>query len=439
MIGSTVAMVVTDEATRAQVDRILQSKIFRSSEVLRHLFSYLTEKSLSGEADDLKEYAIGLDALGKPSSFDPRQESVVRMHVSRLRQKLAEYYRSEGTRDPIIVDLPKGGFKVTFEPRPLDLPQPPSSVSAATEAPASGWRRREVWLAAGLLIAVTCAAIAGLRLWHVEQSASESAVEWTPELRQLWEPMLSSNRRLVVCISTPLFVQMPGFGDVRESAVDDADDALESKKIAAVEDAVHAWMAEPSYSYTGAGTATGAFLLGRFLAPRKQSLLVTTANLLSWPELTEDNVVFLGPTTGIHQTEAIPVDLQIQLEANGVRNLQPHAGEPGFMTDRPAKAGEASGVTYALISRVPGMSSPGAILMLSGNQLPSVMGGVQAFTNAGLAQMLVSKLKNSSGSIPRYFQVVLEVKSMDNVPVTISYMFHRELSATRQGSTAQRP
>src|ERR1700677_4844794 len=103
--------------SRAQVERILQSRIFRASEVLRHLFGYLAEKSLDGTADGLKEYTIGLDALGKPATFDPRQESVVRMHTARLRQKLAEYYRTEGIDDPVIIDLPKGGFKITFEPR----------------------------------------------------------------------------------------------------------------------------------------------------------------------------------------------------------------------------------------------------------------------------------------------------------------------------------
>ena len=67
-------MVGIEEGTQAQVGRILQSKVFRGSEVLRHLLAYLIDKSLAGEADSLKEYTIGLDALGKPSSFDPRQE-----------------------------------------------------------------------------------------------------------------------------------------------------------------------------------------------------------------------------------------------------------------------------------------------------------------------------------------------------------------------------
>src|SRR5580700_11495948 len=131
---------------RAQIERILQSKIFRSSEVLCHLFAYLAEKSLDGAGDELKEYTIGLDALGKPASFDPRQESVVRMHTARMRQKLSEYYRTEGADDPVIVDMPKGGFRITFEPRPpvvLSVPQP---FPVEIRDPARGWHRREIVL-----------------------------------------------------------------------------------------------------------------------------------------------------------------------------------------------------------------------------------------------------------------------------------------------------
>ena len=120
MIEAT--MVLELEASSAQIQRILQSKTFRTSEVHRNLLNYLAEKSLAGEADSLKEYTVGLDVFAKPASYDPRQESTVRMHVGRLRQKLAEYYRTEGVDDPIIVDLPKGGFRVTFEPKPTAAP-----------------------------------------------------------------------------------------------------------------------------------------------------------------------------------------------------------------------------------------------------------------------------------------------------------------------------
>jgi hypothetical protein len=430
-------MAVTIDSTtaiesRAQVARILQSKVFRTSEVLRHLLGYLAEKSLDGTADSLKEYTIGLDALGKPASFDPRQESVVRMHTARLRQKLAEYYRTEGVDDPIIVDMPKGGFRVTFEPRPAMTISTPLPVPVEIPIPGRDWRRREIVLVSALAIAVGCAMFFMTRLWRVEQgdrlSSSATAANLTPALRELWEPLLSSSRRLVVCVSTPLFVKVPGFGVVREPSINDWDDVPASKRLSSIEGALQAGISEPSYSYTEAGTATGAFLLGQFLAPRKQDVLITRANVLSWPEIAEDNVIFLGPAAGIHQTEDIPTEAQLVLDPTGIRNLSPRAGESAFIPDRPAENGAEGGVSYALISRVPAMNGPGAILMLSGNQISSVMGGVQAFTNPALAQMLVSRLKTASGSMPRYFQVVLSVKAMDDVPVKIDYMFHRELA-----------
>jgi hypothetical protein len=434
-MASTV-MVTTDAPAiecRAQVERILQSRVFRTSEVLRHLFGYLTEKSLDGTADTLKEYTIGLDALGKPASFDPRQESVVRMHTARLRQKLAEYYRTEGADDPIVVDMPKGGFRITFELRPqmaVSAPLPVPAASFATPEPVRSWRRREIALVGALAIAVACAIFFMTRLRSVEQgdgTSMSTPATWTPALRQLWEPLLSSSRRLVVCVATPLFVSLPGFGVVREPSINDWDDVPASKRLSSIEGALQAGMSEPSYRYTEAGTATGAFLLGQFLAPRKQAVVITRANVLSWPEIAEDNVIFLGPATGIHQTEDIPTEAQLVLDPTGVRNLSPRPGEAAFMQDHPAEGGAEGGVSYALISRVPAMNGPGAILMLSGNQISSVMGGVQAFTNPALAEMLVSRLKTASGGIPRYFQVVLSVKAMDDVPVQINYMFHREL------------
>src|ERR1700761_350380 len=142
-------MVLEVEAARAQVERIFQSKAFRSSDVLRQLLTYLVDASLAGTADELKEYTVAVDALGKPSSYDPRQESAVRMQVGRLRQKLADYYRTEGLDDPIVIDLPKGGFRVVFETR---TPAAAPVEDLAPEEPApSGWRTREIVLAVALL------------------------------------------------------------------------------------------------------------------------------------------------------------------------------------------------------------------------------------------------------------------------------------------------
>jgi hypothetical protein len=373
------------EATHTQVERIIQSKTLRLSEVQRRLLAYLVEKSLAGEADDLKEYTIGIDAFGKPPSYDPRQESVVRMHVARLRQKLAEYYRAEGAADPIVLDLPKGGFKMVFEERPAAAAH--SEAAPAIAESQGPWIRRAVLLAGILALAIGGIALLWASRWRTARAGLEAASIWPPELHQLWEPLLTPVRPLVVCIATPSF-----------------------------------------------GAATGAFRLGQFLGPRKPDLLVTHGNQLSMPEIAMDNVVFLGPASGIRPVQALPVDQQIVLEPAGIRNLNPKPGEPAFLSDQPPRDLMSLGESHALISHTPGLYGKGEVLYLSGNQVSSVMAAVQAVTDPALARTLVSKLREPGGTLPRYYQVVLRVKSMDDMPVEISYMFHRELPASTEAS-----
>jgi predicted component of type VI protein secretion system len=61
-------LIVEDKALQSQVERILHSDEFRTSEVLRRLFKFLAEKTVAGEADHLKEYAVAIDGLGKHPS-----------------------------------------------------------------------------------------------------------------------------------------------------------------------------------------------------------------------------------------------------------------------------------------------------------------------------------------------------------------------------------
>lgn len=376
-------------AKQEQVRRILQSKAFRTSEVHRNLLNYLSDKSLSGQSDSLKEYTVGLDVFGKPDSFDPRQESVVRMHMARLRQKLTEYYRTEGPEDPVIVDLPKGGFRVTFEPRAAEAgPEPAPQLSARMFQ--ANMLRTVALLGALLAVAVGVAAYFGVRLSQVEKKKTALSVPdaWTEELRELWSPLIAGDRPLVVVLATE------------------------------------------SNNLTGLPTANGAFLLGQFLADRKQNVYLTGSDELSMPEISMGNVVFLGPMTSSRQLAALPVHEELKLEANGIRNLHPAPGEAAFLEDPGKKQGNIE-ESYALVTHAPGVNHKGDVLYLSGNHVSSVTAGVEAFTDANLAKTLVNAMRKPDGTLPRYYQIVLKVRSMDDTPVDVTYVMHRELKAAR--------
>jgi hypothetical protein len=140
------------------------------------------------------------------------------------------------------------------------------------------------------------------------------------------------------------------------------------------------------------------------------------------------NVVVLGPDAQGKQTRAIPKSQQIVLEPGGIRILKPDANQPAFLPEGPPDNPEEPTETYALISHLPGLNGEGELLYFSGNATPAVMGAVQGFTDPASARMLVSKL-TAHGTLPHYFQVVLKVRSMDDMPIDVAYVLHREIPA----------
>jgi hypothetical protein len=134
---------------------------------------------------------------------------------------------------------------------------------------------------------------------------------------------------------------------------------------------------------------------------------------------------------GNRQVLAIPIERQIVLEPQGIHNLHPRPGEPEFIADSPPRDLQDVEESYALVSHVPGVNGNGEVLYISGNQVSSVLGGVQAVTDPGLARVLVAKMRTAGGGLPQYYQVVLKVRAMDDTPVDISYMLHRELPAPK--------
>ena len=98
-------------AILSQLEKVLSSETFVHSPQLCRFLRFIVEQEVTGQADQLKEYVLGLQVLRKDESFDPRIDTAVRSEARRLRQKLAEYYQSEGKNDAIEIAVPKGSYR----------------------------------------------------------------------------------------------------------------------------------------------------------------------------------------------------------------------------------------------------------------------------------------------------------------------------------------
>jgi len=412
-------MTSTEDGLLGQVERIVHSDAFRHSEGLRRLLRFLAEKSAAGEADQLKEYTIGIDGLGKPASYDPRHDAAVRIQVGRLRQKLAEYYHTEGKDDPVVIELPKGHFKlvpgVRTDVRPIEPP--------TRHHPAIGW------LSVGLALA------AGWGIWSAvllsRQTPAEVRADWTPELQELWRPFVSSDRPLIVMIADPLFVQFKGFGAYRSQVINTWEEAKTSPSVATIRKALKDPQIERNARYTGVSEANASFVLGKLLSPHIAHLTLGRSSEFSWPLLANNNVIYVGAERIIAaQLQSLPVKFAYSYDYLGITNARPQPGESPLFADPPAvNAGDASedGESFALVSHFPGPAGQGEITTYTSNSAPARLAAVQWFTTPAGARDLVERLKKPSGQIPKYYQVILKIKFKAGVPVETAYVRHREL------------
>ena len=101
-----------------ELEAVLSSTSFQRAPGLRTFLRYVVERTLEGHAEDLKEYAIGVEALGRGQSFEPRTDSIVRVQARRVRERLAAYYAAEGRDSPLRIELPVGGYAPEFRTAP---------------------------------------------------------------------------------------------------------------------------------------------------------------------------------------------------------------------------------------------------------------------------------------------------------------------------------
>ena len=101
------------EAERAELERVVEalSRWPRLSQLLR----YIGDRLFSGELDQINEYNIATEVLGRSKTiFNASEDAIARVETHRLRKRLATYYETDGRGHPIQIMLPPGSYVPVF-------------------------------------------------------------------------------------------------------------------------------------------------------------------------------------------------------------------------------------------------------------------------------------------------------------------------------------
>jgi len=451
----------TPEDVQKELHRLIHSKAFRHSSALQRLLQYLVARAIEDPYGEIKEYTIGAEVFDRGPGYDPQVDTIVRVQIHRLRQKVKEYYESEGLNDPIFVEIPKGRYIPIFENRsaallkkteteaPADgatspIPAAISETAAAFQADEKSlnetrttpYLKRAVYLALLVLLVFLSGIVLGTRWEQSKVLSSSSAVMGYAGLRAaktgdaevtFWRSFLGSDTAPVVGYADAVYL------------VDDADDLFRFRRGASdntgtlVEPHLAQQFASspglvakagPLYyedGNTGTGDLESVFVLTRLFTQMGVDMLVKRCRLITIDDLRQHDVILLGSPEENDAVAQLPQSADFvwsHLSVSGpwkgeFINLHPQPGESAtYKTERDPNTQEVK-TDYGLITVEPG-AQPGRYLAILGAlDTSGVAGTTQFMTSPSQMAELDARLKSLSSwtgnGPPPAFQALLRV------------------------------
>jgi hypothetical protein len=392
----------------AAVDRLAKSRVLHGSEALCRLLRYLAEHSLQNPGVPIKEYQIATEVFGRPADFDPHLDSAIRVQAGRLRLKLAEYYSSEGQQDPIVVDLPKGSYTLSFHARALTAKPHLVEVAASTQVHprrhtllkwAMGVIALSIFLAAGVATLVV--------KWenHLRSDAVSAKAPVPVVFQTLWKGFASGPEEPWVVFSNAAFVGRPETGMRYRNPTVDANSLILDH-------------------YTGVGEVLAIHELDRVFHLLGKEVRVKRGSLFSLDDAKHNDLIFVGSPAENLSLRDIPMNQQFVFQrlASGLRkgdlaiaNLHARAGEPAYFIGSPSTAPLTE--DYAVIALMKGLDPTDSVLILAGSSTIGTQAAVEYVCHEESLSQLLTRVGAAPNSELKPFEVVLRVKVARGVPV----------------------
>ena len=177
-----------EDARWQLVQRIVGSRTMRRATHLQRILLFVAEASLLQPDGIIREQDIALRVLGRKDDFDPAYDTIVRVQIGHLRQKLKSYFDNEGASEPLHLTLPRGSYRTIFEeaaavqragaeePPTRSVAEPPVTEQSPLVAPPASrypMRTPRFWVAIAVIL--LCAMAISLLWWRSHRTTSSDS------------------------------------------------------------------------------------------------------------------------------------------------------------------------------------------------------------------------------------------------------------------------
>lgn len=402
---------VDREAIRGHLEKLLISDQLGKSEASRKLLIYLVERSLHEHTP--KEVEIAVDVFGKGASFNGAEDSVVRVAVRTLRQKLAEYYAAAGENDGLQFVIPKGGYRLTVVPVPAQSSAPAVGTAAAAMAGAgitgTGTPvRLRRWAFGAVLLLLALSLLGNLVLWSRDAPAPVDPTRARIRSSPVWADVVASQRPLTIVLGDLfMFTQVDSRTGrtltVRDTQINSSE---ELRAFLASNPAFAAERGQRYVSMVQKSAAVGMASILQIVDRPGRHIEVTVRDELQAEQILNNDIIYVGPLTGLgpllgyYQSRSRyrynPAD-------STLTNIESHKAFS------PEGTLSAERVDYALAAKFAGPNGNHLIVLTSGVRNAGLLQVVRMMTSPAGLDRLERRLRGRPGALPDSFEALLTV------------------------------
>jgi hypothetical protein len=434
------------EERRALIERVAGSEHFSRSARLRDFLLYVGKQSLKDGRAEIHEQEIGAKVFGRSATYDRSQDNIVRVNATELRKRIDLYFASDGLHEPLILEIPRGGYKPVFRRRPLASEEPPEPVPQVVEphaAPAKEFAAEAArQVAHGKLVRIhamwgtVCLLLllGGLVLYRHDRAAPKALSAWDgkPAIAAFWEGFLGSNQQTDIVLPDDSASVIEDITH-RPTSLGDylSRDYMRQIQTSEMSPDRKADL-DQIFNHnlvTFGGVRAAQKILDEIPASYPRYLTMTRSYTAD--EIKRDNVVLIGGKKSVPWDHLFDDKLNFITDYDDVHDLQ-------FVSNRNPKPGEQaiyavshepnSLVGYSVVAFLPNPSQTGNAIILAGTDSDATTAAAEFLTSEEQLERFRNTLQLKQ--FP-YFEVLLKTSRLSGTSLNAEMVAYRIYSGLR--------
>ena len=374
----------------------------------------MAECTFSGRAADAREQVIAERVFGRNADFQANQDTIVRAEARNLRKRLDLFFSTEGQNEPVVITMPKGGYLLAFESRPVEslvefapLAAVESEIITSEIFPPSAPLKTANYARLCLILALCVVGASGLALYF---HSKEAALRNQLGIRHLTLPfsaLFSPAGEALVVTSDTGMLQIARVANRQISLDDYIARSYPDVPHIAPPDLIRNWNI---FEFTDGREMEIAGLILRSHAQFVPRIALRSGHQVQLQDFKDKSAILIGspvsnPWAQLYEDK---LNFRCSMDSSGrivFHNLDPRHGEAAqYPTEDDFRH---HNYTYARLALVPKTSDGSAALLIAGTTAQATQAAGELAVDQTRLDRILRKLGIDPSSQPRFFEIMI--------------------------------